>query len=135
MIEVRMSYEQVTIKNYTDADLTPIIESWLLEREFTVSILANRIEGNKKTGWFSSENVTIFLENFPDGCVIRISGSQETKRYLKQYLSALPQKKKAVSKETIIREREIVSVPCPYCGALVPITEKICQNCKAPVRG
>ncbi|MDE1819486.1 MAG: hypothetical protein KGJ23_00260 [Euryarchaeota archaeon] len=35
-------------------------------------------------------------------------------------------------KETI---REIVKVPCPYCSALVQITDKRCGSCGAPLTG
>jgi len=32
-------------------------------------------------------------------------------------------------KETIIKE--IVMIPCPYCGALTPVTSLFCPNCGA----
>jgi len=32
-------------------------------------------------------------------------------------------------KETIIKE--IVMIPCPYCGALTPVTAIFCPNCGA----
>jgi len=131
---VVMSYEQTVIKNYTRASLTPIIEGWLLEKGFDVSILANRVDGKKKTGWFSSEEITVFLENAPDGCIIRMSGSSELRQHLKHHLSTLPPRKKSISKEIIIKEREMVSIPCPYCRSLVPVTEKKCPNCGANIR-
>lgn len=132
---VIMSYDRLLVRSYSRADLTPVVEGLLLEKGFDVSILANRINGEKKTGWFSSENITIFLENFPDGCIIRISGTPEIAQNLKHNLSSLPPNKKIATKETIIKEREIVSIPCPYCRTLVPITEKRCPNCGAYVRG
>ena len=36
----------------------------------------------------------------------------------------------------VVREivtREVVKVPCKYCGTLVELTEKQCPSCKAPV--
>lgn len=115
-------------------DLIPVIETWLEKEGFSVSILANRLDGTKKTGFFSSENVTVFLEEYPEQCSVKIQGSVEVCQRLKQYLLSLPPKK-AKQKEVIIKEREIVSIPCPYCRTLVNITEKKCPNCGAYLKG
>jgi ribosomal protein L40E len=34
----------------------------------------------------------------------------------------------------IVKEREIVKIPCRYCGALNAITETVCSKCGAPVK-
>jgi len=34
----------------------------------------------------------------------------------------------------IVKEREIVKIPCYYCGTLNAITEKACSKCGAPVK-
>jgi len=42
-----------------------------------------------------------------------------------------PQASQPIMKETIIREREIVKVKCPYCQHLVDVTADTCPNCGA----
>ena len=37
----------------------------------------------------------------------------------------------AVKETTIIKEREIVKIPCPYCNQLVDVTADKCPNCGA----
>jgi len=34
-----------------------------------------------------------------------------------------------VSKEVIIKEKEIIKRPCPYCGTLIPIEAERCPHC------
>lgn len=125
----------ILLKNYSMYDLIPLIENWLESEGFQVSILANRIEGVKKTGIFSSEKVTIFLEDYPDYCSIKLQGSIDYCTALGQYLQSLPPKEKTREREVIIKEREIVSIPCPYCGTLVSLTERKCPNCGAYIKG
>jgi rubrerythrin len=42
----------------------------------------------------------------------------------------LEQKKIETPKEIIVKE--IVMVPCQYCGGLMPTTATQCPNCKSP---
>ena len=123
------------LKNYSMHDLIPLIETWLEREGFLVSILANRIDGTKSTGFFSSEKITIFLEDYPEQCSIKLQGSVDVCYNLGQYLQSLPSKEKSKDREIIIKERETVSVPCPFCGTLVSVTTKKCQNCGAYLRG
>lgn len=125
----------ILLKNYSMYDLIPLIATWLEDKGFQVSILANRIEGVKRTGFFSSEKVTVFLEDYPDYCSIKLQGSLDLCTALGQYLRSLPPKEKAKEREVIIKEREVVSIPCPYCGTLVSLTERKCPNCGAYIRG
>lgn len=114
-------------------DLIPSIEAWLEKEGFAVSILANRIDAVKKTGIFSSEKVTIFLEDYIGLCSVRLEGQTDVCARLTAYLNSLPPPPKDFSqeKETIVKEREIVKMPCPYCRTLVSITENKCPNCGA----
>ncbi len=118
-------------------ELIPLVETWLEKEGFTVSVLANRVDGTKKTGFLSSENVTLFLEDSPDFCSVKIQGSLDVCQRLGNYLLQLPPKEiqHRGEKEIIIKEREIVSVPCQYCHTLVPLTDKRCPNCGAYIRG
>jgi hypothetical protein len=116
-------------------DLIPLIEAWLGQQGFAVSVLANRIEGVKKTGFFSSEKVTVFLEDYIGLCSVKIQGQSNACTRLVEYLKSLPIKAARNERETIIREREIVTMPCPYCKTLVSVTERKCPNCGAYIKG
>jgi rubrerythrin len=79
--------------------------------------------------------VTIFLEDYIGLCSIRIEGQTDACTRLAEYLKSLPPKAEKREKETTIREREIVMMPCPYCKTLVSITEGKCPNCGAYIKG
>jgi hypothetical protein len=102
--------------------LIPLIEAWLEEQDFAVSVLANRIDGVKKTGFLSSDKVTIFLEDYLGLCSVRLQGHTDTCAHLTEYLKSLPPK-------------GAKSIPCPYCRTLVSIEEKKCRNCGAYLKG
>jgi hypothetical protein len=116
-------------------DLLPLIEAWLEQKDFSVSVLANRVEGVKKTGFLSSEKVTVFLEDYIGLCSVKIQGQSDACTGLAEYLKSLPAKTPRINRETIIKEREIVTIPCPYCRTLVSITERKCPNCGAYIKG
>lgn len=118
-------------------DLIPLIETWFEQQGFTVSVLANRIDALKKTGYFSSEKVTVFLEDYIGLCSVRTQGQTYVCTRLDEYLRSLPPKaeKETIMKETIVKEREIVKIFCPYCKTLVSITERKCPSCGASVKG
>lgn len=117
-------------------NLIPLVETWLEKEGFSVSVLANRVDGVKKTGIFSSEHIRLFFKDYPNGCSVEIQGSEGICQRAKEHLVQLPPKeaKPQKEKEVIIKEREIVSVPCPYCSALIPLTDKKCSNCGSPLR-
>ncbi|MGC8896145.1 MAG: hypothetical protein ACP5LB_05200 [Candidatus Bathyarchaeia archaeon] len=123
------------LRNYTMYDLVPLIKTWLEGHDFIVSVLANRIDGTKKTGFFTAENVTIFLEDYPEYCIVKCQSPTDICNQLTQYLQSLPQKERKEEKEVIIKEREVVVIPCPYCGTLVKITEQRCPHCGAYIKG
>lgn len=123
------------LNNYSMYDLIPLIEAWLGQEGFTVSVLANRVEGAKKTGFFSSEKVTVFLEDYIGLCSVKIQGQTNTCIRLVEYLRSLPNKAPRSEREVIIKEREIITMPCPYCRTLVSVTERKCPNCGAYIKG
>ena len=124
------------VNNYNMHDLKPLVENWLEKEGFSVSVLANRVDGVKKTGILSSKKIRFFFEDYPGGCSVKIQGSIDVCQRAKDYLLQLPPKvtEPQKVKEVVIKEREIVSVPCPYCSALVSLTEKKCPNCGSPLR-
>jgi len=121
--------------NYSMYDLIPLVETWLGKESFTVSVLANRVDGIKKTGFLSSDKVTVFLEDYIGLCSVRIEGQTDACARLAEYLKSLPPKRERTEKETIVKEREIVKMPCPYCRTLVSIAENRCPNCGAYTKG
>jgi hypothetical protein len=116
-------------------DLIPLIEEWLGKEGFATSVLANRVDGEKKTGFLSSDKVTVFLEDYIGLCSVKMQGRTDVCTRLVEYLKSLPRKDPMREKETIIKEREIVTMPCPYCRALVTVTERKCPNCGAYLKG
>jgi hypothetical protein len=116
-------------------DLIPLVEAWLEQEGFSVSVLANRVEGVKKTGFLSSEKVTVFLEDYIGLCSVKIQGQSNACTGLAEYLKSLPTKTPRIDRETITKEREIVTIPCPYCRTLVSVTERKCPNCGAYIKG
>jgi hypothetical protein len=116
-------------------DLIPLIEVWLEQEGFAVSVLANKIEGVKKTGVLSSEKVTVFLEDYIGLCSVKMQGQTNACTRLAEYLKTLPTNAIKSERETIIKEREIVTIPCPYCRTLVSVTERKCPNCGAFIKG
>ncbi len=102
--------------------LTPLIETWLEKEGFIVSVIANKIEGTKKTGIFSSQQITIFLEDYIGLCSVRMQGEPSICQRLSQYLESLP-------------IQGLQTAACRYCGTLVDIKEKQCPKCGAPIKG
>lgn len=130
-----ISLSSLLLRNYTMYDLVPLIKTWLEGCGFIVSVLANRIDGVKKTGFFTAENVTIFLEDYPEYCIVKCESTINICNQLMQYLRSLPPKERREEKEIIIKEREVIVIPCPYCRTLVKITEQRCPNCGAYIKG
>jgi len=113
-------------------DLIPLLQTWLKKEGFAVSVLANRIDGTKKTGFFSSEEITIFLENYPEYCSAQLQGSTDVVQRLRRYVQSLPPKEKIshLLKEKEIVKEVIVKVRCPYCQSLYDETLDKCPYCR-----
>lgn len=65
----------------------------------------------------------------------------ENAKHVREFFSALERRlgqapggeaSAVVQREVIIKE--IVKMPCRYCGTLVPITDSNCSKCGAPLR-
>jgi hypothetical protein len=118
----------LNIENYSMYDLIPITENFLISQGLLVTVLANKVEATRKTGFFSSDRVVVFFNNYPDGCSITMNGTPSICTDLVNYFKTLPKKEKFDPNVTI-KEREIVVMPCPYCRTLVRVTEKRCPHC------
>jgi len=101
-------------------ELIPLVETWLEKEGFHVSILANKIEGKKQTGIFSSENITVLLEDYIGLCSVKMQGDPDVCDRLQKYLQSLTPKG---------------IVTCPYCGTLFDSSEKRCPKCGAYIKG
>ena len=130
-----MSVKPIIVKNYNMHNLMPLVEIWLSDKGFSVSIVANKIEGFKKTGFFSSMEVVLFFEDYPEGCVIRPVGfPSELYEQLNEYVKSLPPKE--LKEDTIIKEREVIQkevvlIKCSYCGSMMQQTDLFCRHCGA----
>ena len=96
-------------------DLIPVIENWLIENEFQVTTLANRIDATN-----AMEQIQFFLINYPSGCLIKVYSSDSFFELLKNYLA----------------ENHYLdySVQCPYCGAKYTVSEGRCPTCNAAIQ-
>lgn len=132
---VAISLCPLLMKNYSSYDLIPLIETWLENEGFNVSVLANRVDGVKKTGIFSSERIRLYFKDFPSGCSVEIEGSTRVCQSARDYLLQLSPKPTKPEKEVVIKEKEVVKevvmIPCQYCGTLMPQTASFCPNCRA----
>ncbi len=57
-----------------------------------------------------------------------------TEKKERQYKLALAQLDKSASENTVKEKeiiKEVVMVPCQYCGGLIPQTSQFCSNCGA----
>ena len=65
--------------------------------------------------------------------VIVLAYAAYTEKKERQYQIALAQLRKSASEETAHKEitREIVMIPCQYCGSLMPQTALSCKTCGA----
>jgi hypothetical protein len=93
-------------------ELIPVIEEWLLENGYSVDIIANRIDVQKESSY-----MTLFLENFPTGCTIKVTSNERSFfDNLKKYLSS----KNLLTYKIICsycgRQTEQSNQQCPFCG-------------------
>ena len=104
------------IKNLHLNELMPMLQSWLSEREYEVYTVANRIDAIK-------DNVTlkILLEDYANGCIIRVSGQAEVVNEFVSHLSDFVQFEQGI-------------VQCEYCGTVFSVNEKRCPNCGAYIK-
>ena len=91
-------------------DLIPIIENWLIEKAYSVTVIANRIDAEK-----AHLSITLFLDNYPSGCLIKIYSTEEFFNKLKQYL--------------MTEHHLTYQIPCPYCKRETDVSMNNCPYC------
>jgi rubrerythrin len=110
-----MNVKSILTKSHYMYELTPIIENWLLETGYVVTVLANRIDAEK-------ENLVIrlYLEDYALGCSIKVYSNNQFFETLQEYLA----------------ENSFLTnvIACPYCGKPVQIPLAICPFCGAPIK-
>ena len=91
-------------------ELIPILENWLIESDYSVTKIANRIDA-EKTG----ASIRLFLEDYPSGCLIKVFSDDQFFEQLKAYMS----------------EQNLLHywIPCPYCGKTLEASNRNCPFC------
>ena len=91
-------------------DLIPIIENWFIEKGYNVTVIANRIDAKK-----DHVAITLFLDNYPSGCLIKVYSTEKFFDNLKKYLAD--------------EHHLSYQVPCPYCKRETDVTLHNCPHC------
>jgi hypothetical protein len=107
-----MKSKSILSEKHHMGEVIPVIESWLSENGYAVTILANRIDAvNVDT------RVRIFFDNYLAGCVIKIYSNPTFFDQLKRFLSRKKLLTYHISCSYCNREIEVSQTQCPYCGA------------------
>jgi len=76
--------------------------------------------------------LAIVFGSFIGIIVVVLAYAAYTEKKERQYQLALAQLRNSASeKETKEIIKEIVMIPCQYCGSLIPQTSLVCSNCGA----
>ena len=92
-------------------DLIPIIENWLIDKAFKVTVIANRIDAKK-----DQLSITLFLDNYPSGCLIKVYSTEKFFEKLKKYLADENHLSYQITCPYCERETDVSTNNCPYCG-------------------
>jgi len=92
--------------------ILPVIETWLYENGFNVTVIANRIDAAK-----NGNQIWLLIENYPPGCLIKVYSPIQFYDDLRKYLT----KKKCLT----------YKISCSYCGREFNVDEKLCPFCGA----
>jgi hypothetical protein len=107
-----MAVEPILVEKQSMYELIPVIENWLLEKGYYVDTIANRIDAQKESVY-----LTIFLENFPRGCMIKFMSKERSLcEELKKYLSIKHLLTNKILCTYCGRETEQSNSKCPFCG-------------------
>lgn len=109
-----MEAYSVLAENRDMGEIIPLIEIWLTEREYTVMVLANRIDATYQT-----TQIRFFFHNYAAGCLIKVYSHPRFFEELKTFLA----------------QRGLLqyTIPCRYCQRPVQVTQTLCPHCSAPL--
>ena len=96
-------------------EIIPLIEIWLTEHEYSVMVLANRIDATRH-----ATKIRLFFHNYAAGCLIKVYAPPEFFDELKLFLA----------QHGLLH----VTIPCTYCQRPVQVTQTVCPHCTAPVQ-
>lgn len=114
-----MSARSVFAEKRSMYELIPVIENWLIENEYNVTAIANRIDAEGK-----GIAARIFFENYSSGCLVKVISNEQFFMVLKAFLSNQQLLSYRVSCSYCGRTFESSKSSCPYCGASKENIEK-----------
>jgi|YelNatPaOPRAMG01_1025707.scaffolds.fasta_scaffold90618_2 hypothetical protein len=107
-----MSLKSAFAEKRSMYELIPIIQNWLIENGYHVSIIANRIDAKKE-----EVTVKLFFENYPSGCLIKVVSDEQFFSNLKAFLASRHLLNYFISCSYCGRKFEASRNSCPFCGA------------------
>ena len=109
-----MSVHAIHAQGHHLDELLPVIEQWLLENAYQVTVIANRIDASRQ-----DRRLRIFITDYAAGSLLKIYADAAVLDALKRHLA----------------EKRLLSYrfACPYCNAPVDLTASKCPTCGAPV--
>jgi len=109
-----MSMHAIHAQGHHLDELLPVIELWLLDGGYQVTVIANRIDGVRL-----DQRIRIFITDYAAGSLLRVYADAAFLDALKRHLA----------------EKRLLSYrfACPYCNAQVDLTAAKCPTCGAPV--
>jgi hypothetical protein len=107
-----MSTRSVLAEKHSMYELIPVIQNWLMESEYIVTVIANRIDVQG-----IGATARLFFEDYPIGCLIKVVSSDQFFTNLKAFLSDQRLLTSRISCSYCGRKYETSQSSCPYCGA------------------
>jgi len=109
-----MSVHAIHAQGHHLDELLPVIEQWLLENAYQVTVIANRIDASRQ-----DTRLRIFITEYAAGSLLKVYADAVVLDALKRHLA----------------EKRLLAYrfACPYCNAQVDLTASKCPTCGAPV--
>lgn len=107
-----MSSRSVLAEKRSMYDLIPVIQNWLMESEYVVTAIANRIDAEGK-----GTTARLFFEDYSTACLIKVISDEQFFTSLKEFLSNQGLLTYHIFCSYCGRKYETSQSSCPYCGA------------------
>jgi rRNA maturation endonuclease Nob1 len=107
-----MKSKSILSEKHDMGEVIPVIENWLSENGYSVTVLANRIDAENV-----DTKVRIFFDDYSAGCLIKIYSNPTFFDQLKRFLAQKKLLTYRISCSYCNREIEVSQTQCPYCGA------------------